>query len=69
MSTNDRLRDYITIHEHCLAENRNSDNPGMKQKIKQMNLMPRKNIPVEFKKQPAQPEEPVLIKPRMPTTH
>ncbi len=44
-------------------------NPAMKQEIKQMNLMPRKNIPVEFKKQPAQPEEPVLVKPRIRTTH
>ena len=64
-----QVENYITIHEHCLAENRNSDNPGMKQEIKQMNLMPRMNIPVEFKKQMAPLDEPVLIKPRMPTTH
>ena len=65
----EQVEDYITIHEHCLAENRKRKNPAMKQEIKKMNLMPRKNIPVEFKKQPAQPEEPVLVKPRIRTTH
>ena len=64
-----QVENYITIHEHCLAENRNSQSPRMKQEIKQMNLMPRKNIPVEFKKQMAPLDKPVLIKPRIPTTH
>jgi cell division septal protein FtsQ len=64
-----QVENYITIHEHSLAENRKSKNTAMKQEIKKMNLMPRVNIPVEFKKQPAQLEEPVLIKPRIRTTH
>ena len=27
-----QVENYITIHEHCLAENRNSESPGMKQR-------------------------------------
>ena len=46
-----QVEDFITIHEHCLAENIKNGGAEAKYKIQQMNLIPRKNIPVKFKKQ------------------
>ena len=64
-----QVEDFITIHEHCLAENIKSGGAEGKHEIKQMNLMPKMNIPVEFEKQTAPLDKPVLIKPRIPTIH
>ena len=59
-----QVKDFITIHEHCLAENIKNGGAERNDKIKRMNLIPRINIPVEFEKQTARLDAPVLVKPR-----
>ena len=61
-----QVKDFITIHEHCLAENIKNVDDDMRREIKIMNLIPRRNIPVEFKKQTALLDIPLLIKPNIP---
>ena len=58
-----QVNDFIAIHEHCLEENTKHRSDAVKREIKQMNLIPRINIPVEFKKQTALLNAPLLIKP------
>ncbi|MDG1358751.1 MAG: FtsQ-type POTRA domain-containing protein [Akkermansiaceae bacterium] len=58
-----QVKDFITIQEHCLAANIKNGVDVEKHKIKRMNLIPRINIPVVFKKQTAQLNTPILIKP------
>ena len=58
-----QVKDFITIQEHCLASSIKNGVDVNKYQIKRMNLIPRINIPVEFKKQTAQLNTPILIKP------
>jgi len=58
-----QVANFITIHEHCLAENIKRGPDEIKREIRQMNLIPRINIPVEFAKQTAHIDTPVFVKP------